>query len=155
MVRTQDFHCYVAQVQSLVKELKLRGAAKKEKKGAGILVSSMGSQRHVSEGFGRQERFDYKNFGWSDIWNFIVVQFPSHIQLFATPCTAAYQASLCLTIPRSLSKFISIGIYVCLWLSRSLEGMNFYEGNSVSFGESNGNPLQYSCLENPMDEGAW
>ena len=20
---------------------------------------------------------------------------------------------------------------------------------------SNGNPLQYSCLENPMDEGAW
>ena len=32
MVRTQDFHCYVAQVQSLVKELKLRGAAKKEKK---------------------------------------------------------------------------------------------------------------------------
>ena len=23
------------------------------------------------------------------------------------------------------------------------------------FGEGNGNPLQYSCLENPMDEGAW
>ena len=22
-------------------------------------------------------------------------------------------------------------------------------------GEVNGNPLQYSCLENPMDEGAW
>ena len=22
-------------------------------------------------------------------------------------------------------------------------------------GERNGNPLQYSCLENPMDEGAW
>ena len=22
-------------------------------------------------------------------------------------------------------------------------------------GESNGNPLQYSCLENPMDRGAW
>ena len=22
-------------------------------------------------------------------------------------------------------------------------------------GESNGTPLQYSCLENPMDEGAW
>ena len=24
-----------------------------------------------------------------------------------------------------------------------------------SFGEGNGNPLQYSCLENPMDGGAW
>ena len=24
-----------------------------------------------------------------------------------------------------------------------------------STGEGNGNPLQYSCLENPMDGGAW
>ena len=23
------------------------------------------------------------------------------------------------------------------------------------FGEGNGNPLQYSCLENSMDRGAW
>ena len=22
-------------------------------------------------------------------------------------------------------------------------------------GEGDGNPLQYSCLENPMDKGAW
>ena len=26
---------------------------------------------------------------------------------------------------------------------------------SVFFGEGNGTPLQYSCLENPMDGGAW
>ena len=25
----------------------------------------------------------------------------------------------------------------------------------VPFGEGNGNPLQYSCLEKPMDRGAW
>ena len=25
----------------------------------------------------------------------------------------------------------------------------------VNFGEGNGTPLQYSCLENPMDGGAW
>ena len=25
----------------------------------------------------------------------------------------------------------------------------------IYFGEGNGNPLQYSCLENPMDRGAW
>ena len=24
-----------------------------------------------------------------------------------------------------------------------------------SLGEGDGNPLQYSCLENPMDRGAW
>ena len=28
-------------------------------------------------------------------------------------------------------------------------------GLGRSPGEGNGNPLQYSCLENPMDEGAW
>ena len=24
-----------------------------------------------------------------------------------------------------------------------------------TFGEGNGNPLLYSCLENPVDRGAW
>ena len=28
-------------------------------------------------------------------------------------------------------------------------------GSRRSPGEGNGNPLQYSCLENPMDGGAW
>ena len=28
-------------------------------------------------------------------------------------------------------------------------------GSGRSTGEGNGNPLQYSCLENPMDGGAW
>ena len=28
-------------------------------------------------------------------------------------------------------------------------------GSGRSPGEVNGNPLQYSCLENPMDRGAW
>ena len=26
---------------------------------------------------------------------------------------------------------------------------------STGFGEGNGTPLQYSCLENPMNKGAW
>ena len=28
-------------------------------------------------------------------------------------------------------------------------------GLRISPGERNGYPLQYSCLENPMDKGAW
>ena len=28
-------------------------------------------------------------------------------------------------------------------------------GSGRSPGEGNGNPLQYSCLENPMEGGAW
>ena len=41
----------------------------------------------------------------------------------------------------------SPGIWVCV---QSLS-LNF----SSSTGEGNGNPLQYSCLGNPMDRGAW
>ena len=28
-------------------------------------------------------------------------------------------------------------------------------GITLNVGEGNGTPLQYSCLENPMDGGAW
>ena len=31
----------------------------------------------------------------------------------------------------------------------------YYVMNMLSWGEGNGNPLQYSCLENPRDRGAW
>ena len=30
-----------------------------------------------------------------------------------------------------------------------------YKKLEKELGEGNGNPLQYSCLENPMDRGAW
>ena len=28
-------------------------------------------------------------------------------------------------------------------------------GSKITAGEGNGNPFQYSCLENPMNRGAW
>ena len=33
--------------------------------------------------------------------------------------------------------------------------LGFVPGSGRSPGEGNGNPLQYSCLENPMDGAAW
>ena len=33
--------------------------------------------------------------------------------------------------------------------------LNFYGIAMASFGEGNGTPLQYSCLENSMDGGVW
>ena len=33
--------------------------------------------------------------------------------------------------------------------------MSSIPGLGRSPGEGHGNPLQYSCLENPMDRGAW
>jgi len=32
---------------------------------------------------------------------------------------------------------------------------NLIPGLEISPGEVNGNPLQYSCLEHPMDRGYW
>ena len=41
-------------------------------------------------------------------------------------------------------------------LSACNEGdLGFIPGSGRSPGEGNGNPLQYSCLENPMDGGTW
>ena len=37
----------------------------------------------------------------------------------------------------------------------SVGDMGSIPGTVKSPGERNGNPLQYSCLENPMDRGAW
>ena len=35
------------------------------------------------------------------------------------------------------------------------EDLSSMPGLGRSPGEGNGNPLQYSCLENPMDRGTW
>ena len=40
------------------------------------------------------------------------------------------------------------------WELDTTEQLHFHFSLSCT-GEGNGNPLQYSCLENPRDEGAW
>ena len=37
----------------------------------------------------------------------------------------------------------------------NMEDPGLIPGSGRSLGEGNGNPLQFSCLENPMDGGAW
>ena len=44
---------------------------------------------------------------------------------------------------------------VSLKCGKSHEGGEIWEIMPCEFGEGNGTPLQYSCLENPMDGGAW
>ena len=39
--------------------------------------------------------------------------------------------------------------------AREAGDMGLIPGSSRSPGGGNGNPLQYSCLENPIDRGAW
>ena len=38
--------------------------------------------------------------------------------------------------------------------ARDVGNAGLIPGSGISPGEGNGNPLQYSCLENPMDRGA-
>ena len=45
---------------------------------------------------------------------------------------------------------------VISWVRGKLEsGVKKIEYTSVPIGGGDGTPLQYSCLENPMDGGAW
>ena len=66
----------------------------------------------------------------------------------------------------STHKFVRILLLSCLkdLVSGSSDGkataynagdLGSIPGSGRSPGEGNGNPLQYSCLENPMDGGAW
>ena len=57
-----------------------------------------------------------------------------------------------------------ISLVICIWASlvaqmvKNLPAMweiRVQSESGRSPGEGNGNPLQYSCLENPMDRGAW
>ena len=41
------------------------------------------------------------------------------------------------------------------WVLEDYQGLVSFTRYYIVFGEGNGNPLQYSCLENPMDRGAW
>ena len=40
-------------------------------------------------------------------------------------------------------------------LPANIEGVSLLPRSEKSPGEGNGSPLQYSCLENTMDNGAW
>ena len=45
---------------------------------------------------------------------------------------------------------------MALWNSfTQIKGKDLAAALEVGVGEGNGTPLQYSCLENPMDRGAW
>ena len=51
------------------------------------------------------------------------------------------------------STWNSAQCYVAAWMGGGLGGkwIHVY----IRLGEGNGTPLQYSCLENPIDGGAW
>ena len=55
----------------------------------------------------------------------------------------------------NVDSFGFFGGLVVKSLPTSAEEADSIPGSGRSPGERNGNPLQYSCLGNPMDRGAW
>ena len=63
------------------------------------------------------------------------------------------------------SPYLINGLYAYVWgfpggsvvknLSANAGNVGLIPGLGRSPGEGNSNPLQYFCLENPMDRGAW
>ena len=59
--------------------------------------------------------------------------------------------------------YVCIYIYIYIYIQRDNGkesacdpgDLGLIPGSGRASGEGNGNPLQYSCLENPMDRGAW
>ena len=70
---------------------------------------------------------------------------PTIPQLFY-PIIYLYQYGLLDGLPRWLSGKES---------TSNVGDLGLIPGSRRTPGEGNGNPLQYSCLENPMDRGAW
>ena len=58
-------------------------------------------------------------------------------------------------LPTAYSKTQEEGDKSTGLLSKKKSDEKIWESLSIHIGEGNGTPLQYSCLENPMDGGAW
>ena len=55
----------------------------------------------------------------------------------------------------SISHSVVLGTFTKELSGVICENTDFLGSPKTFCGEGNGNPLQYSCLENPMDRGAW
>ena len=85
----------------------------------------------------------------------VIVQSFSHVRLFATPWTAAYQASCPSLSPRVCSNSYPLSCSDGKESVCNAGDLGLIPGLGRSPGEGNGYLLQYSYLENPMEAGAW
>ena len=54
-----------------------------------------------------------------------------------------------------LASQVELVVKILLASAGDVSDVGSIPGSGRSSGEGHGNPLQYSCLENPMDRGAW
>ena len=76
--------------------------------------------------------------------------------------------SMCVCVCVYIYMCVCVCVCVCVYICASFPGSSDSKASAYnagdlgsiptserSAGEGNSNPLQYSCLENPMDRGAW
>ena len=56
---------------------------------------------------------------------------------------------------KTVFSILVFGVLVSKESACNAEDSGLIPGLGISSGEGNGNPLQYSCPENPIDRGAW
>ena len=71
-----------------------------------------------------------------------------------TQCLVKLQTRLRITVESLFCLFVWLVFFFFFGLLLRYDNL-VIPGSGRSPGEGNGNPLQYSCLENPMDRGAW
>ena len=105
--------------------------------------------------------------------SYSVIPFSSHLQSFTASGYFPMSQLFCIRWPKYWSFSFSSspsnehsGLISLGWISLQSKGLSRvfsnttvqkhqFFGTQLSFGEHSGTPLQYSCLENPMDGGAW
>ena len=81
---------------------------------------------------------------------------------YSTICWREYLCSIVLSLVQCQNQLTiifkevtSLVAQMVKHLAYNVGDLGFIPGSGRSSGEGNGNPLQYSCLENPMDREAW
>ena len=72
-------------------------------------------------------------------------------------CNSLYTLSIyiCIYLCICLASQVALVVKTPRPIQETLRETGLIPGQGRSPGRGNGNPLQYSCLENPMDRGAW
>ena len=96
----------------------------------------------------------YKEYEVCVYIHFLAGRYPGVPAPFVEETTFAPFYCLCSFVKDQLTIFIGIYFGALCSVSPILHCLDYYSLQWV-FREGNGTPLQYSCLENPMDRGAW
>ena len=70
-------------------------------------------------------------------------------------CESTYLSSYDLEVRELLTELLDAEPHRAPQIYTSKIDISYISVSPNIYGEGNGNPLQYSCLENPMDGGVW